>query len=475
MGLLSNPPTAPVSHRHTQSLLLPAGLLVAAFMAAIAFPIPYGHTLSWTRLLGLVLEEVFALSIVCVVTIAALSSALLHKNKAEFLRLVQRASVTALWLAPFLLFLRERSLLTLPIAAILAVALTTSLESRLSSDRDSDSLLTSLAGDPIPLAPAFRLQKSVLAAMLVQIGTLAALDGHTKAGVILVAISFAVWTWDYDLPSEHSEVSKATPVLTLLVVSMLMIVGLFPYLQRGNRHGAATEHRGLFPYRPSGGNSKQPRPYTAAHVQGGYPGGEGDQGIILWGEKRNYTKLVAPTPVVTNALSSNGNAKPLIIPFDGVYWYFKSPDAQPPAGSRQAHTTPDIVEIHSTDRRPLMIEAHDHLANLIDLNCCSRVQIAIRNADRYPETVSLELVLVNTTVPHNPSVSLGRIMVNSTRPWKIYEKPVALDETLSFPIPARRSLRAFDEVKIVFLLDRARADDGARIAIDHFVLVPRGL
>src|ERR1700745_2936593 len=111
MGLLSNPPTAPVSHRHNQSLLLPAGLLVTAFMAAIAFPIPYGHTLSWTRLLGLVLEEVFALSIVCVVTIAALFSALLHKNKAEFLRLVQRASVTALWLAPFLLFLRERSLL----------------------------------------------------------------------------------------------------------------------------------------------------------------------------------------------------------------------------------------------------------------------------------------------------------------------------------------------------------------------------
>jgi hypothetical protein len=475
MGLFSDSPSAPVSHRHTQSLLLLAGLLVASGVAAIAFPIPYGHTLSWTRLLGLVLEEVFALSIVCVVTIAALSPALLHKDKPEFLRLVQRASVTALWLAPFVLLLRERSLLTLPIAALLAVTLTTFLESKLSWDRDSNSLLTSLAGEPIPLAPTFRLQKSVLAAMLVQIGTLAALDGHTEAGAILVATSFAVWTWDCGLQSERTEVSKKTSVLTLLAVSMLMIVGLFPFLQRGNRYGATTGHRGLFPNRPSGGNSKQARPYTAAHLQGGYTASEGDQGIILWGEERNYTKLVAPTPVVTNALNSNGNANPLVIPFDGVYWYFKSPDAQPPASSRQAHTTPDIVEIHSTDRRPLMIEAHDHLANLIDLNCCSRLQIAIRNADRYPETVSLELVLVNTTVPHNPSVSLGRMMVTSTRPWKLYEKPVTVEETLSFPIPAHRSLREFDEVKIVFLLDRARADDGARIAIDHFVLVPRGL
>jgi hypothetical protein len=30
-------------------------------------------------------------------------------------------------------------------------------------------------------------------------------------------------------------------------------------------------------------------------------------------------------------------------------------------------------------------------------------------------------------------------------------------------------------MKIVFRLDAFRADDGAKIAIDHFVLIPRGL
>lgn len=476
MGLLGNSPTSSLPHRDARSLLLPAGLLVAACVAAVAFPVPYGHALSWARLLGLIVEEVFTLSIACVITVAALSPAALHRNKPEFLQLVQRASVTALWLAPFLLFLHTNSLWTLPIAALLTVIVIASVEPNSARDSESDSLLISLRTDPIPLAARFCLQKSVFAAMLLQIGILAALNGHTAFGTFLVAVSFVVWAWDHrHLRAETAELSKANPVLTLLLVSMLMIVGLYPYLRRGGGYGSPTPHLGLFPYRPSGGNSKQARPYPAAHIQGEYSGGEGDQGIILWGEKRNYTKLVAPTPVVINALTRNGNANPLLIPFDGVYWFFKSPDTQPPSGSRQAHTTPDIVEIRSTDHRPLLIEAHDHLDNLIDLNCCSRVQVAIRNADRYPETVSLELVLVNTSVPHNPSVSLGRMMVNSTRRWKLYEKPATVDETLSFPIPARRSLRAFDEVKIVFLLDRARADAGARIAIDHFVLVPRGL
>ncbi len=50
-----------------------------------------------------------------------------------------------------------------------------------------------------------------------------------------------------------------------------------------------------------------------------------------------------------------------------------------------------------------------------------------------------------------------------------------MNETLTFPIPSKPSIRRFDEMKIVFRLDAFRADDGAKVAIDHFVLVPRGL
>jgi hypothetical protein len=99
----------------------------------------------------------------------------------------------------------------------------------------------------------------------------------------------------------------------------------------------------------------------------------------------------------------------------------------------------------------------------------------VRNADRYPDTVSLELILVDTSQPKQPSVSLGRMLVKSTRPWRIYERPQPVSEVLNFQIPPRASLRHFDEVRIIFRLDHTRAEAGTRIAIDHFVLVPRGL
>jgi hypothetical protein len=134
-----------------------------------------------------------------------------------------------------------------------------------------------------------------------------------------------------------------------------------------------------------------------------------------------------------------------------------------------------MLNIHSTDRRPLSMEAHDNLGSLIDLNCCSKIQIAIRNADPYSETISLELILIDSSLPGKPSQSLGRVTVKSKRTRNLYEEESSTRETLNFVIPANPAIRRFDEVKIVFRLDAFRADDGAKIAIDHLVLVPRGL
>jgi hypothetical protein len=133
-----------------------------------------------------------------------------------------------------------------------------------------------------------------------------------------------------------------------------------------------------------------------------------------------------------------------------------------------------MFNTRSTDRRPLSMEAHQNLGTLIDLDCCSTIQVAIRNADRYPETISLELVLTNTSLPGKPSQSLGSIMVKSTRPWQLYGDRPPVAETLIFKVPANSAIRRFDDVTIVFRLDTARAELGAKIAIERFVLVPRG-
>ncbi len=68
------------------------------------------------------------------------------------------------------------------------------------------------------------------------------------------------------------------------------------------------------------------------------------------------------------------------------------------------------------------MEAHEHLGSLLSLDCCSRIQIEIRNTDVYQETVSLELILTDSSVPGHPSQSLGTMVVKSKRAWKPYEK-----------------------------------------------------
>jgi len=483
MGLLNDSPAAPVSHARARSLPFLAGFLAASAIAVFMFRLPAGRSLSWPALMGLALEQAFALSLVSAVTAAALAPSLLYKDRLAFAQLIRRASMGALWLAPLALFLRENSGLSVVVAAVLSVTVAKFLfESRPLTDTGEESLLTSLRADNLPLFPGFGLQVSVIAALSVQIGILAGLTDRSATGTLLIALAFTLWTWTHNRwKSASVPILKpfySNPLSALTLVIVLMIVGLMPFLRHGSGHGHLVAAHHWFWHRPTAGGPRreQPTGALARPALAEISGGTGDRGIILWPEKQTVTKLVAPTPVMANAQTSRGNANPLVIPFDGVYWIFKSPDMQPPPDSRQAHISPDIVEIRSNDRRPLSIEAYDHLANLIDLDCCSRVQVAIRNADRYPESVSMELVLMNTTLPYKPSVSLGRMSVNSTPAWNLYEdKHPTINETLSFAVPSQRLLRAFDEVKIVFRLDQARADTGARIAIDHFVLVPRGL
>jgi hypothetical protein len=106
----------------------------------------------------------------------------------------------------------------------------------------------------------------------------------------------------------------------------------------------------------------------------------------------------------------------------------------------------------------MAMEAHQKLEHPIDLSCCSEIQIAISNADRYPSTVTLELILIDNGSPQ----SLGTATV-----------PARPDALLRFPVPASSAIRQFNEIEVVFHRDRVRIDRSARIAIERFVLAPR--
>jgi hypothetical protein len=455
-----------------------AGLLVAAtFATSVGWPPT--RFLSWGQLVGAAAQRVLLVSLVCVITVSILCAIVSRNGSIESDRIVAQMSVASLWLAPLVLFMRENSVWTLGIAAVFTVVVTRSLlPVVLRPDSSQDLSVLSLNSDNPPPSFHFMPPISVAAALGAQTGILMVLAGYTFAGAALVGAGFSAWTWSWgryapsrDRQHFSSWTLQSRRLLALALAILFTAFGLFPFLRGGGGFGGGSSKSAAY----SAGQRPLPLHVTTPE-DSARADSEGNSGIVLFPAKQLVTKLVVPPPASESlSLTNFHNADPLVIPFDGVYWFFKTPDLQPPRTSRQAHASPETVEIRSTDRRPLSIEAHDHLGQLIDVTCCSRIQIAIRNADRYPETVSLELVLVNTSLPNRPSQSLGRMMVRSTRPWGLYEKQSPISETLNFAIPQSRSFRRFDEMKIVFRLDRARADAGAKIAIDHFVLVPRGL
>ncbi len=459
------------------------GLFAAAVVAFFVCPWPVGHSLTLGALVGIALVSLLEVFLANAVSVWSLSVKPPGTTGLEALRLLPSKSLPTLWLAPLALFVRENSPWAVVIAAVLAASLVESFRTppaRTESQRlpvSADGALFSLPES----SPHFRRQAwGMFAAVCAQAGALAAFADLPFAAALLIGLSSGIWMWAFTkyAPGNYSTSQSRSRALSIVALTIILTAaGLIRYLPHSYGIGGfgipgRQQARGGSPQGERIGQTYRRRTSDGSTA----PASPGDPGIILWPEKMTHTKLVAPLPAMGNGLlASHRSAAPLVIPFGGAYWFFKAPDVHPPQTSRQAQGSPDVLNIRSTDRRPLSMEAHDNLGSMIDLDCCSRIQIAIRNADRYPDTVSMELVLVNTAIRGKPSLSLGSLTVKSTRPWRLYEERKPASETLNFAIPAHAPIRRFDELMVVFRLDASRADAGPKIAIDRFVLVPRGL
>src|SRR5206468_2389898 len=141
--------------------------------------------------------------------------------------------------------------------------------------------------------------------------------------------------------------------------------------------------------------------------------------------------------------------RPMSIPFSGEYWMYRWPFAHPPKNSFFERGTPIALSFKTTDHQPLQMEARHKLDQAIALSCCRTIDLAIQNADRFPNTIVLELVLIDNDLPGAPSLSLGRQIVASQPDLR--KDPVPpVGETLGFIVPAVSPIESFNEFKIVF-------------------------
>ena len=189
-------------------------------------------------------------------------------------------------------------------------------------------------------------------------------------------------------------------------------------------------------------------------------------GVILLPEQKPDPTIFVPVispPGTPGALRLRVAPKPFNIPFSGEYWMYRWPASRPPRRSIIRRGNAAELSFHTTDGWPMEMEAHQKLDTPVAIDCCREIQLAIRNADPYPGMISLELILIDTSIPGFNWRSLGAVRL----------QPVpASEQTLTFQVPTNTMIRKFDELKVVFHRDMPRADKSARMAIDRFVLVP---
>jgi hypothetical protein len=397
-----------------------------------------------------------------------------------------RTMIAAVWFAPLAVFLAETSPWALAASTALVASVTLLISRRVTSVHEQPKAPADLHSHELfyltPEPPLIgRMLPALCASVSVQTGAMAAAMGYLLPAAALSGVGTAVITWRSSTTANwQSTQPRRRAALVIALATILTCGGLTRYLAvergSGGSHGGsenslarATDSvlRSIFPSKAGPTQANTGQPNAAAIVGSVY------QGIILLPESQPFATIVPPLPALHSGLPMLSHVNPLSIPFFGAYWLFKAPDTSPPANSIHARGSPAEHTFTSTDHAPLFMEAHQDFGVLLDLNCCRAVQIAVTNADRYIDTVALELILINSRLPGSPAQSLGSQKLESTPHWRPGDDGRPFSETLTFAIPAVPAIREFDQATVRFQLATLRADTAAKTAIERFLFVPR--
>jgi len=193
--------------------------------------------------------------------------------------------------------------------------------------------------------------------------------------------------------------------------------------------------------------------------------------VILWPypEKK---QIVPPLPA-HDSLLAPGTTKPLVIRFDGPYWYVQPPDQRPGKTAHQAHGTPVSVDIKSSNDFPLIMDAHQSLVVPIRTARCREIQVDIEDRDNRSGFIALAVLLGDSESPHKPDLYLGQQPIVATEPEHFSIKQGPVFETLRFGVPANGNLKKFDRITVLVLPDIEHQFISPKIAIQDFQLLPR--
>ena len=451
-----------------------AGLGGAVLAAALVCWPAAAETLSWR---GVMVRAVLHLA-VCVGLGAVGVWLALERDRAAARALVGRVGACWLFVPGVALLVREGSLLALCPAAATGVMVSLALRGEAgaglgaggSGAPASPELSGELeAGAGVPAGGGLLFREAprgglapwgALNASLLLYGTgLAVYGGWLLVAVVLIAVAAVVLTWQAVEPeadgfgvdglgtggSAGAGQRGSHRVAAAVLALAFTVVALLPAVRR---QYAEQELRSLQAW-------MQVLRAPAARRAG--RGGAGFEGVMLYPPPRKKEPVAPVRLLRTGALER----RRMVIPFDGFYWYSKAAGEEPWTKAHVAHGTPVSVRVASADREPLFMEAHQKLAEPVELSGCSGLEIAVES--RASEPVTLGVVLRDGALPGRPRELLGQRLLKDTQG----------EQTVVFAIPARGGLREFDEITVVFGAEREGAREGARVSLESFELLAR--
>jgi len=312
---------------------------------------------------------------------------------------------------------------------------------------------------------------------------IAALVSHLNfIAAALLACSTSLFAWNKTFVSsvEPSNPYRRSALRLALVAVPAVLVTVWALLD-----GVAHRNRfeGIADIAAASAPAAQDDSSRDSKPQSARKGGSGYESLILWPfpEKK---PIIPPIPTQPSFLAS-GTTQPLIIRFDGPYWYLQPPDKRPGPNAHQAHGTPLGAEIRSTNELPLVMDAHQPLAASIPIARCREIEVEIENHDNRPGSIAMAILLSDSSVPGKPDLYLGQQPISPAEPesksidsaLNATPKPAINDasslQTLRFPIPPGSKVRKFNEITVMLLPDTLHSLVGPKIAIRQFQLFPR--
>jgi hypothetical protein len=424
--------------------------LNTAFVISYLICKPPSHTLSLTTRL---VAPIIFIIVACIAGTFG-TWMMLPTGEHDQLRALSRIGLRGwLFLPTIALFLHQGSPLAPLIAIICATLIAISIHRLIAMTPNPTSEPTTT--QPNLFTTEIQISPSSWLPLALSLCLYAAFAAATQKEIELVTLLLATWTLVITLqitaaqPTTSNQQPATNPYSLIATALLCTFLALSANIWHDRYLGWAGIHHDSAPKNPIATTN---RPST------------GYQTIVLWPLKK--PEKVIPSPPVNIDPSAPGTGKAWIIPFYGPYWYFKVPGEIPGPNAQTTHADPLKANVRSTDRFPLLMDAHQYLASPIDLTCCREMQVVFRND---PTLGALAVALTLTDSQKKRSQNLGIKLVTPNQSSGIASPT---EETLIFSFPKSAAIAKFDAITVTLVSTPTHATAGRRVAIERFIMIP---